>query len=248
MFRALPVLALACAIASPSAVAAQSTHVVNLLGSSFSETDLAIAPGDTVRWDWISGLHNVESGVGGVHDGIFRSGDPTTAPSTFSVTFDAAFLAANPVPGKVYDYFCVVHGDFGMTGQVTVEVPAALAPRNAGSNPVSVSTAGAPETGTNLFVFVDLTTTGHSSALLFGFSSPFSLTLGGGQTLLCLDLTGSGELLAQTFQPGPTALFSLAIPNLPSLCGFEFSMQAIQFGAVVPFALSNAVDVTVGNS
>lgn len=242
------VLTALCLIASPSLLAAQTTHVVNLTGSAFSTPDLTIAVGDTVQWNWVSGLHNVESGVAGVHDGIFRSGDPVLAPSTFSVLFDQAFLNANPTPGKVYRYYCTVHLGVGMVGQVTVAFPSALALRGGGSNPTSASTVGAANTGTNLIVLVDLTTTGHSSALLFGFDSPLSLTLGGGQTLLCIDLLGAGELLGQTFQPGPTALFSLAIPDVPSLCGFSFSMQAIHFGGVVPFALSNAVDATVGNS
>ena len=55
---------------------AQTTHVVTLQGTSFSPGDLTIQVGDSVQWDWISGLHNVESGVNGIHDGNFRSGDP----------------------------------------------------------------------------------------------------------------------------------------------------------------------------
>jgi plastocyanin len=239
-------LPLACALSG--AAAAQTTHVVNLVGTAFSQPNLTIAVGDTVQWVWLSGMHNVESGVEGVPDGNFTSGPATFPPNTFSVTFDAAFLAANPMPGKVYPYYCSVHVDLGMDGQVTVAFPSSQAPRNAGSNPSSVTTAGMPKTGTSMFVFVDLTTTGHSSALLFGFDTPIALTLAGGQTLLCLDVGGNGELLSKSIQPGPTALFGLSIPNLPSLCGFTFCMQAIHLGGVVPFALSNAVDVTVGNS
>ena len=242
-------LALSCAFALSGAAAGQTTHVVNLVGTSFSQPSLTIAVGDTVEWVWQSGMHNVESGVEGVPDGNFNSGPPTTPPNTFSVTFDAAFLAAHPMPGKVYPYYCSVHVDLGMDGTVTVAVPAAQASRNIlGANPDSVTTAGVPKTGTNMFVFVDLTTTGHSSALLFGFDTPIAITLAGGQALLCLDLGGNGELLGKSIQPGPTALYGLSIPNQPGLCGFTFSMQAIHLGGVVPFALSNAIDVTVGNS
>ena len=46
-----------------------------------------------MRWIWVSGFHNVESGVNGVHDGSFRSGDPTlVAGTTFEVTFENDFL------------------------------------------------------------------------------------------------------------------------------------------------------------
>jgi len=62
--------------------------------------------------------------VGGIHDGNFRSGDATLNTSTtFDVTFDAAFLAANPMPGNVYPYYCIVHEAFGMIGTVTVTTP-----------------------------------------------------------------------------------------------------------------------------
>lgn len=241
-------LAFAAVLSTSSLASAQTTHNVDLFSLSFSDPALTIAVGDTVQWTWLNGMHNVESGVGGIHDGIFRSGAPTFPPMIFSVTFDQAFLDANPVPGKVYNYYCAVHVGFGMTGSVTVDVPSAMASRNGGVNPASLATAGSPIIGTNLVVTVDLTTTGHDFALLFGFDSPFNFTLGGGQTLLCLDLLGSGELLGQVTQPGPVALYSLPVPNDTSLCGFEFCMQAIHFGGIVPFALSDAVDATIGNS
>jgi glucose/arabinose dehydrogenase/plastocyanin len=91
-------------------------------GFDFIPADMSIEVGDTVHWFWAGGTHNVESGVGGVHDGNFRSGDPTSSTSTtFDVTFDEAFLAAQPMPGSVYPYYCVVHQGLGMIGSVTVE-------------------------------------------------------------------------------------------------------------------------------
>ena len=63
---------------------------------------MAYGVGDTVLWDWQGGLHNVESGVGGVPDGNFSSGAPVASQSTtFEVTFDADFLAANPMPRSI---------------------------------------------------------------------------------------------------------------------------------------------------
>lgn len=88
----------------------------------FSPADIVIDVGDTVHWEWAGGLHNVESGVDSVHDGIFRSGDPTDVVGfTFEVTFDQAFLDGNPMPGGVYPYYCIVHEAlFDMIGSVTV--------------------------------------------------------------------------------------------------------------------------------
>ena len=76
--------------------------------------------GDTVHWDWVTGFHNVESGVGEIHDGNLRSGDATSDSSTVEVTFHDAFLAARPMPGNVYPYYCIVYEAFGTVGSVTV--------------------------------------------------------------------------------------------------------------------------------
>jgi hypothetical protein len=79
-----------------------------------------------VKWTWAGTFfHNVESGVGSVPDGIFSSGAPFAgAGHTFSVTFDAAFLAAHPVTNNNYDYYCIVHEAlFGMSGVVRVTTP-----------------------------------------------------------------------------------------------------------------------------
>ncbi len=91
-------------------------------GFDFTPANVTIETGDTVHWFWAGGLHNVESGVGGVHDGNFRSGDPTSDTSTtFDVTFDEAFLTAQPIPQDVYPYYCAVHEALGMVGSVSVE-------------------------------------------------------------------------------------------------------------------------------
>ena len=124
---------LVCALAAASA-SAQTTHDVSLSGFSFAPPDLSIDAGDTVRWTWFDGKHNVESGVGGAHDGNFRSGEPVDSPGmTFEVTFDQAFLDANPMPDDVYPYYCIVHLGFGMIGSITVEA--------GGGGPTSVPTA-----------------------------------------------------------------------------------------------------------
>jgi plastocyanin len=99
---------------------AAEVHQVNLDGVSFTPADLTIQVGDTVHWVWISGQHNVESGVNLIHDRNFRSGDPAFG-ETFDVVFDQVFLDANPMPNDQYPYYCFPHFDFGMTGLITVD-------------------------------------------------------------------------------------------------------------------------------
>jgi hypothetical protein len=117
--------------------------------------------------------------------------------------------------------------------------------RNGGTNPASY-TASSPVLGGTFTGTVDLSTTGHSLALLFGFDGPFAFTFPGGQVLLCLDLEGSGELLHQPAMAGPLADFGIPVPLDTSLCGVAVYTQAIQIGGVTPFALSNAQDLVVG--
>lgn len=107
---------------------AQTTHNVDLDGFSFIPADIAIEIGDTVHWVWVSGNHNVESGVitggVGVPDGNFISGAPTlVVGTTFDVTFNQAFLDAKPMSGNVYPYYCVIHAGVNMAGTITVVDP-----------------------------------------------------------------------------------------------------------------------------
>lgn len=122
---------------------------------------------------------------------------------------------------------------------------ASSTPRNAGSNPLSYFVKP-PVIGATFPNVVDLSTTGHGLALVFAFDSPFTFAFPGGQVLLCFDLGGSGELLQQTAQPGPLATFNIQVPLDVSLCGLTLSSQALHFGTVIPFALSNAQDLVVG--
>ena len=101
-------------------VSGGTTHVVELLFFTFEPPDIEIEVGDTVRWVWVFDFHNVESGVDGIHDGNFRSGDPVFAPAEFELTFDQQFLDEHPMPENLYPYYCIVHVDLGMTGTVTV--------------------------------------------------------------------------------------------------------------------------------
>jgi plastocyanin len=101
-------------------VSGGTTHVVELHSITFVPADIEIMVGDTVRWVWVTGFHNVESGVGGVHDGNFRSGDPVFDPNEYELTFDQQFLDDHPVPDNLYPYYCIIHFGVNMSGTVTV--------------------------------------------------------------------------------------------------------------------------------
>ena len=103
-----------------------ATIMVTVSDFSFTPTNPTIAVGDTVQWNNILGIHNVEA-CDGVLDpiqcggqvaaqGAFTSGAAAPAPWSFSKTFTV--IGNNP-------YFCVVHVGIGMTGLITVQAPAA---------------------------------------------------------------------------------------------------------------------------
>jgi|GEM_PF-4274336 len=100
------------------------TYIVELDGPSFvyggltdMDIDLTIESGDTVRWEWTSGFHNVVNGFPGDpdEDTLFNSGSPTSDTDTF---FEYTFL-----DNGVFGYHCEVHETIGMVSFVTV-VPA----------------------------------------------------------------------------------------------------------------------------
>ena len=104
---------------------AQTVHTIELSGMRFTPPAIDINIGDTVRWRWVSGFHNVESGTivsgTGVADGNFRSGNPTgTAGTIFDLVFDQAFINAHPMSNNVYPYYCIVHAFSNMAGVVSV--------------------------------------------------------------------------------------------------------------------------------
>ena len=118
--------------------------------------------------------------------------------------------------------------------------------RNAGTNAPSLLVAPAL-LGGSLEATVDVGLTGHSDAILFAFEAAGQVTLGGGQTLLCLD-QGAGELLSGSgkLAPGPLASFSCPLPSMPGMLARTLSVQALHAFGATPFALSNAYDLTIG--
>lgn len=120
--------------------------------------------------------------------------------------------------------------------------PAALAtPRNAAPNPLSY-TAALPILGQSWGGNVDLALTGHSLAQVFASSAATQLPLASGQVLLL-----APPVLSLTpLLPGPLASFSIALPSDPTLAGIFLPTQALHLGGAPSFALSNAIDLTLG--
>jgi len=114
-FLSATVLALGAATASASVV------VVTQSNFGFSPANITINLGDTVQWNWTNFNHDVSEGT----DGLINGNEAFTHPlnganPTVSVTFDAAFVAANPRVNDVYNYFCSIHFASNMKGTITV--------------------------------------------------------------------------------------------------------------------------------
>jgi plastocyanin len=84
---------------------------VQVSSNQFSPAQVKVKVGDTVRWTWAGGSHNVVSGPDCSPDGNFKSGAPTSGG-----TFDKKFETAGTFP-----YFCEPHCAMGMKGEVVVE-------------------------------------------------------------------------------------------------------------------------------
>ncbi len=117
----LPIRLLPALLALAAAPAAADTIVVDQVGNTFQPQDIVVNVGDTVRWVHSTGNHTVTEGTDGMVNGdeAFHSALSSGTP-TFEHTFDAAFLAAFPRAGNLYDYFCAPHFGIGMIGTVTV--------------------------------------------------------------------------------------------------------------------------------
>jgi plastocyanin len=231
----------------------------------FEPADVVIDVGDTVRWTWVGGLHDVKSGAGGIVDGIFDSGPAVVGPKTFQVTFDQAFLAANPVAGHVYGYFCAIHVSFGMEGSVTVNAPAAPVITPYGClNPAGslVELAGQALAGTTWTVGLDNPVPGGQPA---GSLAALALAASPAPGFPCgLALPGfhmdagqpAGEILVGLTPPDPLAVlgpvpwsgagtpaaFALALPANPALVGVDLYVQ----GVILDTTFANAYGASEG--
>ena len=85
---------------------------VQVTSNQFTPAQVKIKVGQTVRWTWAGGTHNVVSGPDSNNeDGNFKSGAPVGGG-----TFDKKFETAGTFP-----YYCQPHCQMGMRGEVIVE-------------------------------------------------------------------------------------------------------------------------------
>ncbi|MFM2165455.1 MAG: Copper binding protein plastocyanin/azurin family [Planctomycetota bacterium] len=89
--------------------------VVDQVNVSFIPQEIAVFPGDTVRWVYSSGTHTVTSGSDCTPSGLFDS--PLTIKNTEFVWTVPATAAGTVVP-----YYCDPHCIFGQTGTIRVGV------------------------------------------------------------------------------------------------------------------------------
>lgn len=249
-----------------SVAQAQTTFDVDLLTQTFSPKNLTIQVGDTVRWTWVNGVHDCISGDPGVPDGIWNSGF-NVAPFVFELTFDQAFLDANPVAGNRYDYYCTIHLP-GMTGSITVDVPTAgqVNPYGSGVNAAgSLLANSTPVTGQSLGIRLrnpNDPTAGPGFGVLLISTQPDPNFPGG--TIIPgygLSPASQGELLISLASPNPVLSlgpldwqvggnvdFFIPIPNNANLVGAQLYVQGalIDIDAASPIGVTGAVELVIG--
>ena len=249
-----------------SAASAQTLHQVDLFSVSFSPQDLTIQQGDTVRWRWVVGNHNVVSGETDFQayfpDGVFDSGEPVSPPEFFQVTFDGALLSKHPKAGNVYPYYCIVHLP-AMIGTITVTGVSGSVEAYGPINPAGSLefVQGNARLGDQMQLAIDntaLPAAGPGVALL-SFSTAPDLNFPSGTLLPGYGLAGPtapGELLISVAPPAPAfsagskpwngtgdpATFLIPIPQNPALVGVDLYFQ----GALIDTANGNDVGLTNG--
>ncbi|MFT7462560.1 MAG: plastocyanin [Pseudohongiellaceae bacterium] len=220
--------------------AAQTTHIVNASGFSFSPVNITIAVGDTVHWVVVSNDHTVTEGLG-----LFPSGGEafnaplTTSSGDFELTFDTQFLFDNPRPDNVYDYYCIPHFAFNMVGAVTVVSPwenEGFALAGVSGEPLLIGT-GSLQGGTTATIELSNAAPGATVGLFVSFASTPVPFKGG---MLCTIPLASTTIFPIGGSGGVTlpAVIPAGIPS-----GAEIFWQyAIQDGAAVAgVALSNCL-------
>lgn len=261
LFGAFPALGLA------------NTVTVTQTGFGFSPQNPTIQVGDTVKWNWTSGTHTVTEGTDGLINGNELFTSPlTSSVQTFSFTFSAAFVNANPKPGGVYDYFCQLHFSFPMKGTITVTDPVATpfcygdgsgtacpcanvgtagngCPNFASTAGAHLTTSGVPSIGFDTLVLSSSQAIPFGPGLYFQGSSQVAGGSVFGNGLLCL--SGSTPRLEIQFANGAGAASStVAIHAFGSTAAGDVRHYQLwyrddpSFCPNAGFNLSNAVTLT----
>ena len=111
----------ALALVLGSSTARANVIDVNQSGFGFVPANITIQVGDTVNWHWSSLGHTVTEGDTLGITGMEAFNQPLDSMNPLvSVTFDTAFLQANPRAGNFYKYNCQIHFTAGMKGTIQV--------------------------------------------------------------------------------------------------------------------------------
>ncbi|MEW6071342.1 MAG: choice-of-anchor J domain-containing protein [Planctomycetota bacterium] len=234
----------------------------DLIGWGALDTELitpsfAVPAGSTLEFDhsfrWYSGGLNEQGDVDiSVAGGAWTllqnfSGGSDGYPTGVHRSIDLGAYAGSNVQIRFRYYDTNWDWWWQVDNVVITGPPASATSRNAGTNPASHTAVTLPVLGATYTATVDLGgTTGHNLAWLVGYSTPITLPLGGGQTLLANVADPNGELLLQPFLAGPVATYNLPVPVDVAFAGVAASTQALHIGGVQPWALSNAQDLVLG--
>ena len=95
-------------------MSAQNKFIVTSSGMTFSPSSITITQGDTVEWQNISGVHNVNGNQATypTNPTSFGNGAASSSLWTYSFVFNTI---------GSYDYQCDVHVGSGMVGIITVQ-------------------------------------------------------------------------------------------------------------------------------
>ncbi|HXB59131.1 MAG TPA: Ig-like domain-containing protein [Candidatus Acidoferrales bacterium] len=106
----------------------------------FSPTNVTISVNDSVIWTWQGSDHSTTSGTNGTigDDNGVPSGSWGSGVQNIPFTFTNTFTSAG-----IFSYYCSVHHNFGMTGQVFV-VSSSLPPSLAITSPLNGAVLAAP--------------------------------------------------------------------------------------------------------
>lgn len=98
---------------------------VHLSGVAFTPSTVNVRIGDSIRWIWDSGFHNVASStdqVACIDSGVFRLGDINGNP--ISAPFNVTLFINTPQfsPNTTVPFICDVHCVFGMRGVINIAI------------------------------------------------------------------------------------------------------------------------------
>lgn len=181
---------------------------VSISNFAFSPSVVNAIQGDTVRWQNLSGTHNVEACDGVSDPGqcsgtaveTFNSGAPTSIAFVFSHTFTQA--GTNP-------YFCAVHAGFGMTGVVNVEgvaAPPPTVPDGTPGDPLRVGKLDGTGSALELSWDADTCTDQADHHVIWGFGADLPATPGGPFAVAGAECTtGADGAFVWNASPDPAA-------------------------------------------